>query len=160
MQLNRCPICHARMSIEMMIQDESGRELLSLLVKLDTESGAALVGYLGLFRSDRRDLANDKALRLANEALALGPLSAVSDAMRKTVDNLRPQCSQRLTNHNYLKKVLADTTVNTSPGLIHEGRNGAVLVDPPRYNIHGSPIHKPQSKTGQALQALEAFGNE
>jgi len=160
MQLNRCPVCHARMSIEMMVSDESGRELMGLLVKLDTESGAALVGYLSLFRSDRRDLANDKALRLANEALALGPLLAVSAAMRKTAENLRAQCNQRLTNHNYLKKVLADTTVNTSIGIIQEGRNGGVLVDPPRYNIHGSPINKAQSKTGQALQALEAFGNE
>ncbi|MEI8210139.1 MAG: hypothetical protein WCG16_13090 [Methylococcales bacterium] len=155
MQLNRCPVCHARMSIEMMISDESGRDLMGLLVKLDTESGAALVGYLSLFRSDQRDLANDKALRLANEALALGPLLAVSAAMRKTVENLRVQCSQRLTNHNYLKKVLADTLLCH----ISDNDRGEIKDYLDQLTIHSKPI-KASSKTGQALQSLEAFGNE
>ena len=149
MQLNRCPICHARMSIEALVQDEAGRELLGLLCKLDTACGAALVGYLSLFRSDRRDLSNDKALRLANEALALGPLVPVAQAMQKTVDNLRAQCSQKLTNHNYLKKVLADMPVNAD---VHH------LPDVGK-DVYSKPI-KPSSKTGQALDALEKFGNE
>lgn len=71
MQLNRCPICHSRISVAALAQDEAGRELLGLLAKLDTETGTALVSYLGLFRSPARDLANDKALKLARDALSL-----------------------------------------------------------------------------------------
>ena len=120
-----------------------------MLCKLDTACGAALVSYLSLFRSDRRDLSNDKALRLANEALALGPLVPVIQAMQKTVDNLRAQCSQKLSNHNYLKKVLEDMPVNTaSYHLPDVGKD-----------VYSKSV-KPSSKTGQALDALEKFGNE
>ena len=70
MQLNRCPVCHARLALDALVQDEAGRELMGLLVKLDTDTGAALVNYLGLFRSPQRDLANSKALKLARDVLA------------------------------------------------------------------------------------------
>ena len=71
MQLSRCPICHSRISLEALVQDEAGRELMALVAKLDTQTGAALVSYLGLFRSVSRDLANERALKLAREAKQL-----------------------------------------------------------------------------------------
>ena len=71
MRLTRCPICHGRISLEALVQDEAGRELLALVARLDTQTGAALVSYLGLFRSASRDLANERALKLARETLAL-----------------------------------------------------------------------------------------
>ena len=107
MQLARCPICHSRINLEALVQDQAGRELLALLVDLDTLTGAALVSYLGLFRSPRRDLANDRALRLARETLSLGDPTRLSIALGETVEALRNKQPQKpLANHNYLKRVL------------------------------------------------------
>lgn len=111
MQLNRCPVCHSRIALEQLAQDEAGRELLGLLVKLDIETGTALVGYLGLFRSASRDLANDKALKLAREVLQLGNTAQVAYAMRQTVETLQGRQSKPLSNHNYLKRILEHTDI-------------------------------------------------
>ncbi len=148
MQLSRCPVCHARISLDAIVQDEAGRELMSLLVKMDTDTGSALVGYLGLFRSASRDLANDKALRLAKEALALGPLANVAQAMRQTIDSLQGKGGKPLSNHNYLKRVLDDVgcAMRTAELVVDEARSAP-------YKAHSV------SKTAQALQALEDFGN-
>ena len=78
MHLSRCPICHSRISLEALVQDEAGRELMALVAKLDTQTGAALVSYLGLFRSASRDLANERALKLAREALNLSDTTRLS----------------------------------------------------------------------------------
>ena len=147
MQLNRCPVCHARIGLEALVQDEAGRELLGVLARLSVEAGSALVGYLGLFRSSSRDLANAKALKLAKEALALAPLELVSEAMRKTVDNLQGHGNRHLTNHNYLKKVLQDILLKP----FHTAAKEEQVMP---YGL------VKRSKTAQAVQALEEFGNE
>lgn len=108
MQLARCPICHSRISLEALVQDRAGRELLALLANLDTLTGSALVSYLGLFRASYRDLANDRALRLARETLSLGDVTRLSSALAETVEALRDILPQKpLTGHSYLKRVLA-----------------------------------------------------
>lgn len=145
MQLNRCPVCHNRIALEALVQDEAGRELMGLLVSMNTETGAAVVGYLGLFRSPGRDLANSKALKLARDALALGALEQVTEAMRMTVENLSGKASSPLSNHNYLKKVVADV-VNKEPAQ-------------PCVTVKRVPTSL-QSKTAQALQAIEDFIHE
>jgi hypothetical protein len=70
----------------------------------------ALVGYMGLFRSKSRDLANDRALRIAQEALELAPVEILVPALAHTVESMRAkqQAGQftPLTGHNYLKRVL------------------------------------------------------
>ena len=138
MHLSRCPICHSRVSLEALVQDEAGRELLSLVAKLDTQTGAALVSYLGLFRSPSRDLANERALRLAREILGITPDTArLAIALSETVEAIRgKQPRQPLKNHNYLFKVL--DSVCARPMIKTE--QGAVA---------------PKSKTGQAIMALE-----
>ena len=105
MHLSRCPICH---SLEALVQDEVGRELIALVAKLDTQTGAALVLCLGLFRSASRDLANERALRLARETLGMITDTArLAIALSETVEALRrKQPRQPLKNHNYLAKVL------------------------------------------------------
>ena len=143
MHLSRCPICHSRISLEALVQDEAGRELLALVARLDTQTGAALVSYLGLFRSACRDLANERALRLARETLALvgsGRMDTarLAIALSETVEALRgKQPRQPLKNHNYLKKVLE--SVQARPVIAHN-EQGAVA---------------PKSKTGQACMTLE-----
>ena len=141
MHLSRCPICHSRINLEALVQDEAGRELLALVARLDTQTGAALVTYLGLFRSPTRDLANERALRLARETLDMTTDTArLAIALSETTEALRgKQSRQPLKNHNYLKKVLE--SVQARP-VIAETQQGAVA---------------PRSKTGQALLALQAL---
>ena len=106
----RCPVCHSSASLEAYVADDAGRELLVLLAG----SGPAfrpLVHYLGLFRSGSRDLAHDRALRLAQEALGLEPDRArLAVALSETVEAMRAKRQngggKPLTNHNYLKRVL------------------------------------------------------
>lgn len=150
MQLNRCPVCHSRIGLEALVQDEAGRELLGLLVKMDTDTGSALVGYLSLFRSGTRDLANNKALKLATEALALAPWSMVAQAMRQTADSLQGKSGKPLSNHNYLKKVLEDVTAAV-------GADSSALVR--RDSRATGFVPTKTSKTAQALQSLEDFGH-
>lgn len=110
MQLTRCPVCHSRLHLDALVQDEAGRELMAMVAKLDRSAAGALVSYLSLFRSNKRDLANDRALRIANEALELAPLNALTPAMAHTVEQMRAKQMaggfKPLTNHNYLKRVL------------------------------------------------------
>lgn len=110
MQLNRCPVCHSRIGLEQLVQDDAGRELLALLAAHDADTATALVGYLGLFRSGSRDLAMDRALRLAKEALALAEPDWLTPALQDTVESIRAKRqstdAKSLTNHNYLKRVL------------------------------------------------------
>ena len=150
MQLNRCPVCHARIGVDALVQDESGRELLGLLCKLNTEAGSALVAYLGLFRSATRDLANDKALKLAKSALALAPWEMVTAAMQQTVESLQGKGGRALTNHNYLKKVLEACSTDAI--------NRVSTLETTGRQVMGRA--HPRSKTAQALAALEGFGNE
>ena len=151
MQLSRCPICHSRISLEALVQHEAGRELMALVARLDTQTGAALVSYLGLFRAAGRDLANERALRLAKETLDIGvfpssggvPAKAgrfrdtarLAIALSETVEALwGKRLRQPLKNHNYLKKVLESFRMR--PVSAHTGEGAAA----------------PRSKTGQALK--------
>jgi hypothetical protein len=146
MQLNRCPVCHHRLSLEAICQDEAARELVGIFIGLNTDAGTALVTYLGLFRSEARDLSHDKALRLAKEVLALADLRMVVPALRTTVDNLQGKGGKPLANHNYLKKVLENYLAT-----------GDYLSAPEQDKPRPAPA---TSKTAKALQALEDFTHE
>lgn len=122
MQLARCPVCHSRIGLEQLVQDEAGSELLGLLSKLDTQSGAALVTYLGLFRSGSRDLTNDRALKLVKEVLQIEAPQWLTPALQETIESLREKRMsgdvKPLANHNYLKRVL-ESVVSRSTGQAH-----------------------------------------
>lgn len=141
MQLTRCPVCHSRINLEALVQDASGRDLLALLADLDTLTGSALISYLGLFRPAARDLANDRALRLAREVLDLSHNTArIAIALSETVELLRAKHPRKpLTGHNYLKRVLE--SVEARP-VIASTETTAIA---------------PKSKTGQAYMALESL---
>lgn len=110
MNLGRCPVCHSRLHLDQLIEDDAGRGLLALLTKLDRSMSGALVSYLSLFRSKTRDLSNDRALRLAEEALSLAHAQELLPALCHTVEQMRQKQQtggfKPLTNHNYLKRVL------------------------------------------------------
>ncbi|WP_420598603.1 hypothetical protein [Neptuniibacter sp.] len=113
MQLTRCPNCHSRISLEAIIQDDASRDLLVLIAKLDKTPAAVLVSYLSLFRSKSRDLANDRALRLASEVLEMAPIESLVPVLAQVVEQMRTKQQagnfKPLNNHNYLKKVLGDS---------------------------------------------------
>lgn len=143
MNLGRCPVCHSRISLEAVVQDEAGRALLALLAGLPSDLGAALVSYLGLFRSPTRDLPNDRALRLAREALALeASQPRLAIALGETVEALRAKGGDPLKSHNYLKKVVAST------------------ADPVAVCHQPAPTAAPvlKSRTAAALMALQEPG--
>ncbi|WP_298438002.1 hypothetical protein [Geobacter sp.] len=124
-----CPLCHGQFSIEALIQDQAGRDLLVLMAQ-HGQLGPQLLQYLTLFRSEKRALAFDRALRLAKEALEI-PASPeqLAAAMAETVEALRGRGGKPLKNHNYLRRVLeSQAATPPSPpygiGGVPEGRGG------------------------------------
>lgn len=150
MQLTRCPTCHARIDLESLIQDAAGRELLGLVAKLPDLLCMPLVIYLGLFRAAQRDLANDRALRLASEVLDMGadPV-ALGAALAETVQAIRAkQDSKPLANHNYLKRVLESVAARPAAApAMYVSRDANTL---------SAPV-KPVSKTAQAIELLRNY---
>lgn len=146
MMLGRCPVCHSHIALEAVVQDESARELLGLLAGMSVELGRALVAYLGLFRSAKRDLANDRALRLAREVRALTTDEArLATALAETVEALRGKGGPPLKNHNYLKRVLESVAVMPLAGTVP-----TALTTPTAH----TPAQRLTSKTAQAMKAL------
>lgn len=112
MKLARCPVCHSNIHLDQLVSDEAGRQLLGIISKLGYRMGPALVAYLSLFRPQKQDLSNAKALTLVTETLELTKNQAVlSEALHDTVSSIHSSRNngqiKQLTNHNYLKKVLA-----------------------------------------------------
>ena len=147
MMLGRCPVCHSQISLEAVCQDEAGRELLGLLANLPGEASRALVQYLGLFRPEKRDLSNDRALRLAREVLALCADSLrLSAAMSETVEAIRAKSGAvPMKNHNYLKRVLE--------GMPEAGAAALAVREDTRRVV----ARRSFSKTEAALLALEGM---
>lgn len=151
----RCPVCHSSNSIEAYTADEAGRELLLLLAG----SGALfrpLVHYLGCFRAAGRDLAHDRALRLAREVLDLGAdPRALGAALVETVEAMRAKREQGdvrpLKNHNYLKRVLEGMPA-LAPALQPSGQSA--LTSP------AAPSARTRSKTLIADQVLADWAGE
>lgn len=135
----RCPNCRVRLDLELLMQEEAGIELQRVLGRLDTLTRAALAAYLGLFRAENRDLASDRALRLACEVLALtSDLPRLGKALADTVESIRSsERNTQMRNHNYLRKVLENTP---SPSI------------EPRRELAVPP--KTVSKTASAVTAL------
>ena len=110
MKLGRCPICHSHIQLEALIQDDAGSELLGLLAGLGRPLARPLVQYLGLFRPAKSDLSNARALKLAQETIALGDRDTVTAALYDTVKSLHEKRLKGqvtpLKNHNYLRQVI------------------------------------------------------
>lgn len=139
MNLGRCPVCHAHIHLDALVQDDAGRELLALLAGIEPELARPLVGYIGLFRPEKQDLRNTRALQLARGVLALpGSAAQLATALMETVESIRAKGGGVLRNHNYLRRVLEGTPDHPATAIA------------PRQ----SPT---RSKTAQALTALETY---
>lgn len=123
MNIGRCPVCHSRMGVEQVCQDEAGRELIATLANLDTLTANALIAYVGLFRPASRDLANDRALKLVRETLQIEAIQWLTPALQETIESLREKRTKGetkpLANHNYLKRVLESVKARGEQYLPH-----------------------------------------
>ncbi|MGB1762987.1 hypothetical protein [Alloalcanivorax xenomutans] len=146
MDFGRCPICHARLDLEAMVQDDAGRELLAIMARLEPELAKALIQYLGLFRPAKSDLSNARAAKLAAEVLFLDSTSLMREALLETVQGMRVKQQdgtfKRLQNHRYLESVL--TSLRS---------RGYVERDTPT----ASATPRQTSRTAQGVQALQQF---
>lgn len=111
MKLCRCPICHSDLTLEALIEDDSGRELLRMITEMTHDCGRYATAYLGLFKPPKSTLSSSRALKLLQSLLELYPCSnLLAHALAETVENVRKNRRETgrvepLTNHNYLKKV-------------------------------------------------------
>jgi len=149
-----CPCCHAQFSVETIIQDEAARELLGLKGTLPP----ATFSYLALFRSEKRALSWERALRLAKEIIDNGQWTMdncqpstvnyqlLNEAMMETIEALRGKGGAPLKNHNYLKKVLLNR------GNV-ESLNRLNNSTPQQFNSSTAS----SSKTDAAMTSLEAW---
>lgn len=144
-----CPLCHGTFSLDALIQDQAGRELLMLMAQ-QGPLGPPLLQYLTLFRSEKRALPFDRSLRLAQDVLALpAPPEQLAVALAETVESLRARREQGgpvkpLRNHNYLKRVL-----ESQPAPLP----GSSEVPGPRPPAPGSA----SSKTARAIGRLDSW---
>ncbi|MDP8834535.1 hypothetical protein QZQ24_16195 [Serratia marcescens] len=110
MKLGRCPVCHSDLHLDAILEDDAGRELLTLLVKLPGAAAKAMVAYIGLFRPDKSNLSHSRAVKLVNEVLAQHPPGRVlTHALSETVERIRAKRisgdKKPLSGHRYLREV-------------------------------------------------------
>lgn len=111
MKICRFPICHSDIHLDQLLEDEAGRELLSLIAKCHAEVARPLVAYIALFRPEKSQLSNSRAVKLINEVFELyQPSLLLAHALSETVQSVQNkrrnnQNTAPLTNHNYLKQV-------------------------------------------------------
>lgn len=111
MKLCRCPICHSDIHLDQLLEDDAGRELLTLITKCKYDVARPLIAYISLFRPEKSGLANSRAVKLINEVFALYPQSlllahALSETVQAVQNKRRSGANYApLTNHNYLKQV-------------------------------------------------------
>ena len=153
-----CPICHAQFSVEALTQDEAARELLAMRATMLP----SLLPYLSLFRSPKRALAFDRALKLAKEVMAIDAdnPARLETALAETVESMRQKReggqARPLKNHNYLKRVLENVGTRDM-GL---GARDVTGPQPPAPSPGSSPL-SPLSKRASALVSLSEWaGND
>jgi hypothetical protein len=145
----RCPICRSRLDLEHLATDEAQDALLQYIYRLPQPLRLALVPYLGCWRSDQRDLAPERALRLAQEARALEPNDAIlAAACSAATEGLRAKWQEQrarkhLTDHRYLLSCLDTARARHAAGQL--------APDPAP-----GPAIAPGSRTAQGLAVLHA----
>ncbi len=111
MKLARCPSCHAHLNLDNLVQDSSAKSLLAAVVKLKPKLATSLIGYIALWRPERSDLNNARAVKLIDEVLELSKNEqALNTALEQTTLSIQAKRQtglfQPFKNHSYLKQVL------------------------------------------------------
>lgn len=159
MRLCRCPICHSNIHLDQLLEDEAGRELLSLIAKCHAEVARPLVAYIALFRPEKSQLSNSRAVKLINEVFALYPQSLLlAHALSETVQSVQnkrrnAKNTAPLTNHNYLKQVYE----TNAPKFVSTQQNIAVQTD---YEQKQKDEKRAEMDAILALEQMHKYGQE
>lgn len=154
MKLTRCPVCHSDIHLDQLLEDDAGREMLSLIVSLKGDNARALVSYIALFRPDKSALSNSRALKLMQDVLALYPpspllshalLETVNGVMKKRRDNRNIVA---LANHNYLKQVYESAKPLFAVVRNEQGET---------YQSEQSQAKREADKKAEAVQYIERY---
>ncbi|MBP1130480.1 MULTISPECIES: hypothetical protein [Serratia] len=110
MKIARCPVCHSDLHLDALLEDDAGRELLAVLTKLPGAAAKAMVAYIGLFRAEKSNLSNSRAVKLVKEVLEQHhPSRVLTHALSETVERIRSKRhngdKKPLNNHRYLLEV-------------------------------------------------------
>ncbi|WP_262032686.1 hypothetical protein [Serratia liquefaciens] len=110
MKIARCPICHTDLHLDALLEDDAGRELLAQLTKLPGSTAKSMVAYIGLFRPEKSNLSNSRAVKLVKEVLDQHqPGRVLTHALSETVERIRAKRingdKKPLSNHSYLREV-------------------------------------------------------
>ncbi|KGF30467.1 hypothetical protein [Oligella urethralis] len=155
----RCPNCGATLSLDALISHDAARDALAAAFKVSGALGKSLVKYLGLFRSDSRDLSMDRVARLLSELqpdieaqriqrnrqVYDAPIEAWLWAIEQTViarDQGRLQLP--LKSHGFLYEVITSYKPTTN----------SIIVE---QNKPALPQLNSQSKVLKSIQAMEKF---
>ena len=162
MKLGRCPVCHSHLHLDALIQDDAGSELLGLLSGLGRPLARPLVHYLALFRPSKSDLSNARALKLAQEALAIADRDSLVAALQDTVRSLHEKRQRGenhpLKNHNYLKQVLASVAPDARRPAA-EADTGRPTVTEKKQGLEESP-QEAQRKWEEQMRRLGVDPNQ
>lgn len=112
LKFDRCPHCKSEITATDIAKAEVQRQFMHTVGKLEPATYLAISKYIGLFRPEKRGLADERALKLVQETLELcanyKQLAAACEqtfdqimAKRRTDNQFKP-----LKNHNYLKQVI------------------------------------------------------
>ncbi len=111
MKLARCPSCHGHLHLDTLVQDSSAKSLLAVVASLKPKLATNLIGYVALWRPEKSDLNNARAVKLINEVLELSNNDqALNAALEQTVLTIQAKRQvgqyQPFKNHSYLNQVL------------------------------------------------------
>lgn len=143
-----CPECKRELRIEEIVGRDVTAAFWVIVRKQPVLMQGAIMSYLGLFRGTRL-LTDAKSLQIVTEVLALdADVMRLANAMLNTVDNIRNKDADvetdskkpKLSNHNYLKKVLSSTPATV-----------AVLGVESKPRL---PVSQSSSKVIKGLQSL------
>lgn len=125
-----CPCCGATGSIEALVNDSEARAVVLAISQLPQAVAAAIPGYLGLFRPDKRALSWRKARGVVGSLADLVGLGYVQvkgkndyscspQTWAAAMDDMvgrRDRLSRPLPNHNYLRQVAHDMAALADAG--------------------------------------------
>lgn len=154
MKLTRCPICHSHLHLDALVQDAVGRKLLATVANLSYRVAPVLLNYIALFRPEKQDLSNDRALTLIEETLAFTSNQAIlTEALQDTVTSIQASRKtgqfKKLTNHNYLKKVLEAKVALQPVASVHSS-----------IEIKNAPTLSPEENKRLWQEQMERYGHK
>ncbi len=162
MNLCRCPCCHARISLDALVQDETGRELMMIFIKMRPAMAGAILTYISLFRPEKQDLRNDRALSLVKEVMKLASADMLQQALTNAVTAARERQTKGVwkkpKDHGWLKAFITELTAKSGPDT-----RGAAYVDaktkPLAVSASESDSRRKFSNLAERMKGGKSHGN-